>query len=326
MRRLPLAICFISALPAWAQISDIAGSYTGQYQCGGQWITMTLQVSGENSGSISGGVVVNAPMPIRVRRPTKPFAMRGSYDRGTQLFSLSTGRESIYLGLNLKAPLALRGTFDPQKRFLVGTIEQASCGNFILVPSGSNQYAVELLKGQITRQATLRKRDADRAASGFVPPELRENGGAVTCGDDDPCQYFDAKSTGLWKGDIEPIDEVSQWLRDSGYKCLYTKELSLRGGQQGSVVGVTFGRKQFVIECKANCQELRYSTTGVGAQFYSYGKSKPLPVLAVQTGLFYNTTFQWHFSITGNSATETQIRVHAWSNTPGDQGPGCNLF
>jgi hypothetical protein len=122
-----------------------------------------------------------------------------------------------------------------------------------------------------------------------------------------------------------PVEQVFQWLADAKFKCLSTTQV-VWNGSDGSAAAVQFGTKRFVIDCRGNCRGLRYRINGrTNAQTWHYGLSREVPVLNLRSTDLATHNFSWVFTRPGASGPPPVVRIHSWSNTFGDYGPGCRI-
>lgn len=126
---------------------------------------------------------------------------------------------------------------------------------------------------------------------------------------------------------IAPIDQISQWLFDQKYKCINTMQVPWTGAQ-AVIRHQTLGDKRAVIECRGDCQDIRY---GLGAQAIlpvtidHFGLSQPLPVLHLHGPSFGGYTAIWTFNRPNPVGGEPRMFVHVWSKDFGDAGDGCQF-
>lgn len=176
------------------------------------------------------------------------------------------------------------------------------------------QQALETSSPESNRIATIVNAEAgvEGSTSGGVPTK-------------NDFVYIDAVIAQGGNGNLEslPVEQVFQWLYDSKFKCLSTTFVSWRAGE-GSAAATQFGTKRFVIDCRGNCRGLRYRVTGrADAQPWHYGLSQPVPVINMKSYGLGTNEFNWVFTnATGGSPS---VRVHAWSSSVGDYGPGCKV-
>jgi hypothetical protein len=125
--------------------------------------------------------------------------------------------------------------------------------------------------------------------------------------------------------DVLPGEEVNQWLMDENWKCLETRAVRW-SEDRGTAGGRLFGTKRFVIECRGEgCAGIRYRLRTRGSLRH-YGLSKPTPLLEMQGSFWSYQELDWEFMRPAHSTGSPDMRIHTWTNSWGDNGPGCRFF
>ena len=93
--------------------------------------------------------------------------------------------------------------------------------------------------------------------------------------------------------------------------------------QEGTTPAEHFDTKWHVIECRGNCKGLRYKIDIPYGVVFHYGLSTAVPILMIRSPVRELT---WHFTRADTEGPAPEVRVHTWSKTFGDSGPGCELF
>ena len=292
-------LLFVFLAAGRAGAADIAGSYSGRYQCR-EWRALDLVITDQGSGRISGVFT----FPLETGSGSGSYSMNGQYDERSGHFQMMPQR---WLG---RSPpgyqmVAMDGRFDPATRRLTGKISNFACGAFELAAAGGAPLS--------------------RLPPGS--PVMPGQGGNPALRSDPVLQgieYWDASMSddrGAPR-ESEPIDDVIDWLRKEKYSCVGSLHVSWdANGTRGTVTGRVDTRARYVIECDGNCRGVRYMLA-TEASVYNFGRSKPVPVMQMKGLWFGGTQIGWIFTrLAGGPPPE--IYVHQWSATGFDNGPGC---
>lgn len=190
----------------------------------------------------------------------------------------------------------------------------------------TRRFEVERQTAQKAREeALVEARRIQRKAEGWVPPELSGGGEARFNG---LMEYTDwglkpNQFRPLQPGEL-PIDAANKWLYDNGYKCLHT-DYVVWNPAADTVRARLSGDWMYVIECDGDCTRLRYSAAAE-KPVIAQGTGQPVPMFRVGGTGWYNRTVEWRFYLPPSQRERPEIRIHAWSETMGDRGPGCSMI
>ncbi|MGH7462510.1 MAG: hypothetical protein ACREMA_15995, partial [Longimicrobiales bacterium] len=237
------------------------------------WSRMVLRITEKKNGEVEGEADLSSRRYSMNRRvlPGTPAKLRGRLEPDQVSFSFTTSNDIQLTSEGPTQKTTFRATIN-EEGVLSGTVDYPGCGKFFAAGAAS---AAALSAGRLAQQEQYRasaeraatraanaeqQREANRVArraSGWVPVELRPQGGRLVLAEG-MLEYSDARlaSRSLPPG-VRPIDELHQTLFNNGEKCLSSSHVAW-SGQSGTASSEVFGRKSFVIDCKGNCQGLRY--------------------------------------------------------------------
>ncbi len=293
---------------AGAGASEIAGSYSGRYQCA-QSNTFNTQIKDAGNGQITAVFHFAAP------GGSGTFTMTGQFDSGNSRFHLEPERwitrpQSVGM-------VTLDGSIDPQTGSLSGKVATTGCDDF----EGTRQGAPPPRQPGISPTRATPTGSVGRPAiagsvppPGSVPPELRSA----------PSNVIEAWMTsfGYWdvsmsdgKGAIresEPIDDVFDRLSREKFSCIDTTHVFWDpSGTKGSAAGRVTVTERFAIECDGQCDGVRY-TPKVAAAVIHFGKSVPAPLLQIKTPWLGGGPITWEFTRPAG-AQPPDIYIHRWT-------------
>lgn len=293
LMRIALAAALVFAGSATAGIS---GKYVGRYQCG-QWNPLELQVDEQGGGRLVGVFTFQLRAPGQSGNAS--YSMTGHYDAASGRFELMPdrwiGRRPI--GVNM---VGLQGTVDAAAHRLAGKVSSFNCGEFEVAPPGM----------------ALSQPTSPTQPAANLPPEHRPAPGDVT-GLASSFEYWDAAMADA-PGTVresEPIDDVIDWLRKSGFSCMDSTHVSWDPrGATGSASDVVQVRERYVVECNGNCRGVRY-LPAVSAQIVHFGASQPVPVLELKSPWLGGSKFQWNFTRDDPSQPPPDVYIHRWTSS-----------
>lgn len=309
------ALAALALLPVAAR-ADLAGNYVGNFNCSDPFNRAELQI--ETKGSRRGSVGVSAILTLyfsskSIGIPKTRVELKGMYVEGTGNLGLSAKK---WLGPVPKGwdRLALTAGYKADR--ITGHTGFTRC-DFVFVRAGTEQAAqfeANLARG-IERQAVKERRKS-------APPEWRDTESEISGGQ--VLEYVDARLTPAgWSNlEVEPIDEAHEKIRHAGMKCIATSIVRWRG-TQGTAPANHFSTKWHVIECRGNCKGLRYEIDARVGLLTHYGITTAVPVILIRSPM---DNLTWHFTKPIEQGPPPEVRVHTWTKTFGDSGPGCELY
>ena len=143
-------------------------------------------------------------------------------------------------------------------------------------------------------------------------------------------EYLDATMIHEGDGDHKSasIDDVFRWLRRDKFHCVVSNDVHW-SGSTGTARGRQFATKRYVIECRGQCQGVRYGftrgTSPTRPRVQHFGVSQPYPVLEFESTLFGYDDFDWRFSREHVTEAPPRIRIYTWSDGWGEYGSGCKF-
>lgn len=301
-----------------AAAAQLAGDYVGTFKCHlDPWSRADLRI--ETSGTSESRVMARLSLtfPSNQDGNTKATVdMKGGYSKGTGDLGLEAKK---WLGPAPKGwgweRLQIRANYEADR--IDGDSGFGTC-KFSFLRSGTVEAAklVAELERRKEQQAATERREK-------LPPEWRDSETEVSDWEGS-FEYVDASLTPAgWKDvEVEPVDAVHWNLHNAGMKCLVTTFVRWQG-LQATLPAEHFDTKWHVVECRGNCKGVRYEITVPTGLVFHHGLTTPVPVLQVRSPL---RDLKWVFTRPDARAPGPEVRIHTWSKSFGDSGPGCRLF
>jgi len=302
--RVVTTLCLVlAASVSQALAANIAGNYSGRYQCG-DWNTVDLVIREEGAGKLSAVFT----FPLQQGGGTGSYSMTGQYDERAGTFLLMPQRWTRRPPAGYQM-VGMEGRYDPTTKRLTGKIGSFACRAFELAGEGGAPLSALPPGSSVTR---------GQAANSTLRVQPTVQG----------VEYWDASLEEAASGkrvlrEAEPIDDVIEWLKRQNYSCVGSQHITWNAdGTRGTAQDRVGTRETYVIECGGDCRELRYMPM-TDANIYHLGRARPVPVIQMRNVAWAGgTVLQWVFT-RPSGGPPPNIYVHHWNATGFNDTAGC---